>query len=337
MRIHKVLLSLLLITAVGCHHNKPPEEFISQPSPIADTTPQTPPQADAPAVTSTAEDDAIIAEVLANGESRDVSASATNDRAVVFGDNYVGTPAELHECVNDAKKNVINLVKVEKFSPKNIRLFLNEKCTKENYEAWGAWVMAEAKPGDRRFFANSSHGAEDTDSQGRIIDVLVTYSMIQKNVWNATTEVSPEFWATLLRSTSVNFLFINDSCHAGGQMRKTLGIAALKNKRTVRSIDGPAIVQARIDAATERGQGLRSLALTGSVVWACQPSELSEEDSIHGGLGTDAYWKSRKALVASNPKIGDIIREANRILHTEYAASQHAGLTGVNKIVFSKD
>jgi hypothetical protein len=114
-------------------------------------------------------------------------------------------------------------------------------------------------------------------------------------------------------------------------------LAAIKNKRLVRSIDGPPAVQARLNKATQRGTSLRSISLTGTVIWACQPSELSEEDSVHGGLGTDEFWVARKSLIASNPKVGTIIQEANRILHSDYAASQHEGLTGVNKVLFSKD
>lgn len=338
MRITNALLSIFLtVSLFGCHHSQQPQPLVSDnPAPTTSVESQTPTIPATTPSTST-DDDAIIATVLAHGDSKDLAASPTNDRAVVFGDNFPGTPAELHECVGDAKKNVLNLVKIDKFDPKNIRLILNEKCTKANYESWATWVMADAKPGDRRFFANSSHGAEDTDTQGNIVDVLVTFDMIQKNVWDSTTEVSPEFWANLLRSTTTDFLFLNDSCHAGGQMRKVFGITGFKRNRLVRSIDGPPAVQDRLNAAAQRGVSLRSLTLSGSVVWACQPSELSEEDSDHGGLGTDAFWKARKNLLATNPKIGDVIREANRILHSELAATQHEGLTGANKPLYSKD
>ncbi len=345
MRIPYFLMPIVFcFSMIGCNHNNQPQsdQVSSDPVYVPTTPSQDVPVAapvqsdDSPAIL-TADDNAIIDSVLANGESRDVAPSVTNDRAVVFGDNYPGTPAELHGCVNDAKKNVLNLVKIDHFNPRNIRLILNEKCTKKNYEAWTIWVLANAVAGDRRFWGSSSHGAEDTDTAGNLIDVLVTFDMISKGVWDETTEVSPDFWAKTLRATTVDFLFINDSCHAGGQMRQAIGLAALKNKRLVRSIDGPPAVQARINAATQRGTSLRALTLTGTVVWACQPSELSEEDSIHGGLGTDAWWKARKNLLNTSPKAGDIVREANRILHSEYAASQHEGLTGQNKVLYSKE
>ncbi len=339
MKIVRFLAPLLLCICSACHHHNDQQPTTTDP--VGTTPVYTQPEQPTTQIpvsepaTTNAEDEAIIDAVLVNEDTRD---TGSGDRAVVFGNNYSGTQAQLHECVGDAKKNVLNLVRVEKFDPKNIRLFLDiDKCTKANYEKWVTWVVADTKPGDRRFFASSSHGAEDTNEQGQIVDVLVTSDMILKNEWSSATEVSPEFWAKVLRSTTVNFLFLNDSCHAGGQMRHEVGLAALKNKRLVRSLDGPPAVQARLNAATQRGPSLRALALTGTVVWACQPSELSEEDSVHGGLGTDAYWKARKSMIATNPKVGDIIREANRILHTEYAASQHEGLTGQNKPVFSKD
>ncbi len=341
MRIPYFLMPIVFcFSMIGCNHNNQPQNEQVGSTPVytapSQDAPVAAPVEDAP-TELTADDNAIIDSVLANGESRDVASAATNDRAVVFGNNYPGTPAELHGCVNDAKKNVLNLVKIDHFNPKNIRLILNEKCTKKAYEDWTTWVLINAVLGDRRFWASSSHGAEDTDADGRIVDVLVTIDMIKLNNWSPETEVGPDFWAKVLRSTTVDFLFINDSCHSGGQMRQAIGLAALKNKRLVRSIDGPPAVQARINAATQRGTSLRALTLTGTVIWACQPSELSEEDSIHGGLGTDAWWKARKNLLNTNPKAGDIVREANRILHTEYAASQHEGLTGVNKVLYSKE
>lgn len=322
---------LLLSLCSACrHHQQKPSPTGAVSSQPVDTAP-----APTPPASASPEDEAIIQAVLANGDEQERSVSG--ERAAVFGDNYPGTDAALHECANDARKNVLNLVKLEHFDTKNIHLVLNEKCTKSNYEKWATWVLTDIKIGDRRFFANSSHGAEDTDVDGKVIDVLVTADMIYKNEWSSATEVSPEFWSKLLRSTTGEFVFLNDSCHAGGQMRKIAGLAAIKNKRLVRSIDGPPAVQARLDKATERGASWRTAAITGSAIWACQSSELSEEDSIHGGLGTDAFWAARKKLIASNPKIGTVIQEANRILHSEYAASQHEGLTGSNKPMWSKD
>lgn len=326
---------LLSLSFFGCCHH-------SQPTPQSDTAPILQPSTEVPSTpdvatspVTNAEDEAIIQTVLANGD--ELERAISGERAAVFGNNYVGLPAELHGCVSDAKKNVVNLVKVEGFNPKNIRLFTNAQCTKNNYEKLATWVLADIKPGDRRFFATSSHGGETTDENGKIIDVLITWEMVSLGEWTEATQVSPEFWSKLLRSTSGNFVFLNDSCHSGGMMRQAVGSASLKNKRLVRSIDGPPAVQARIDKATERGASWRLAAIAGSVVWACQPSELSEEDSVRGGLGTDAYWTARKKLITTNPKVGDVIREANRILHNELAASQHMGLTGSNKPIFSKD
>ncbi len=339
MRFKVCSMALILsLSFFGCHHyTQPAPQPNNNTDPVyvpPDTGTPSASDATAPAPT-TAEDEAIIQAVLANGD--ELERSVSGERAVCFGNNYDGLSAQLHGCISDAKKNVVNLVKVEGFNPKNIRLLTNEQCSKKNYERWATWVLSDIKPGDRRFFASSSHGGETTDENGKIIDVLITWEMVAQGEWSSATQVSPEFWSKILRSTTGNFVFLNDSCHSGGMMRQAIGLAALKNKRLVRSIDGPPAVQARIDKATERGASWRSAAITGSVIWACQPSELSEEDSVRGGLGTDAYWTARKKLISTNPKVGDVIREANRILHSELAASQHMGLTGANKQVFSKD
>ncbi len=341
MKIARFFAPLIFAVALaGCHNHQPHQQPVDNTPPVfVQPTPDTPVISQPPTIPTEPQasggDDAIINAVLANGESRDI-ASGSAERAVIFGDNYVGTPAELHECVSDAKKNVLNLVRVEHFDPKNIRLFLNEKCTKKNYEDWTKWLFDGADKDNRRcFFGNSSHGAEDTDEQGRIIDVIVTWEMIKLNRWDSDTEVAPSYWATTLRSTSVNYLFLNDSCHAGGAMRTAVSLIAKRNNRMVRSIDGPAPVQARLDKAIGRGPSMRELALTGTVIPACQPSELSEEDSVHGGLGTEAWWKARKSLPLTS-KSGDIVREANRLIHSEFYATQHIGLIGQNKPLFVK-
>lgn len=282
------------------------------------------------------DDEAIINAVLANGDSPDVVAvRGGDDRAVVFGDNFPGTQAELHECVNDARKNVLNLVRFEHFPTSNIRLFLNQRCTKANYEKWAAWAVAGAKAGDRRVaLMNSSHGAEDTDDYGAVTDVIVTWDMVYQNQWDSTTEVSAEFWQNLLRSTTVDFLVINDCCHAGGDMRAALSTAAKKVRKSIRSIDGPAPVQKRIDAAVRHASERSQLAaLTGTIIPACQASELSSESSQYGGAETDAYWTARKSLPLTASS-ADIIRESNRLLRAR-GESQHMGLVGVNKPLFS--
>lgn len=344
MKIFKLsALSFLfgIVLFVGCGHNNPPvidPGVSTTPVEVPTAPPFQPSDPGQPPLTpvDVAGDDAIIAAVLANGEIEDNPRNATggDDRAVIFGNNFPNSNAELHECVRDAKKNIVNLVKFDHFSTKSIRLFTDRQCTKKNYEKWATWVLANAKPGDRRFFGNSSHGAEDTSSDGKIYDIIVTDDMVRLNAWDSSTEVSPEFWSTLLRSTTVNFVFLNDACHAGGAMKSMMSFVAAKNKRTIRSIDGPAPVQARLNTATQRGPTLRALALTGVVLPACQPSELSEEDSVHGGLATDATWAARKNLPVT-AKSSDIVREANRILRNEYGASQHEGLIGVNKPLYS--
>lgn len=285
--------------------------------------------------------DAIIAQVMANDNNTLPAEKGNGDRAVVFGNNYPGTDAELHECVNDAKKNVVNLVKVDHFDPKNIRLFTNQQCTKSNYEMWSKWALVDgvqtALPDPatnttppnwgRRAWFNSSHGAEDTDANGKVIQVLVTDDMVRKGQWDTTTEVTFDFWYALLRTTQHPWMMLNDSCHSGGQTRLVLSLVATKG-RAVRSLDGPAAVQARLNNATTRSTAMADLGkLTGTVFAVCLPNELASEGP-DGGVGTNAYWNARKKLPA-NSKAGDYVKECNRLFHTTNE-SQHFTLVGVN-------
>lgn len=329
------ILALAVVSTVGCNSSQVASDIGSHVGPVSvNIDPST---GTGTVSVTIKEDQDIIDAVLANGDSPDTAQGVKGgeDRAVVFGDNFPGTSAELHECVNDARKNVLNLVRFDHFPTANIRLFLNEKCTKANYERWSTWAVANAKPGDRRIaLMNSSHGAEDTDASGAVTDVIVTWDMVSQNRWDATTEVSAEFWQNLLRSTTVDFLVLNDCCHAGGDMRAAVSIQAAKSHKAVRSIDGPAPVKARIDSAVKHVSERTELAkLTGTVIPACQASELSEEASGFGGAATEAFWRARKTIPATGT-VADIIREANKVLKAN-GFSQHMGLVGVNKVLFS--
>lgn len=356
MKFLRFFTPLVLALALsGCHKENRPNTTVdvTNPSPNPVTTTDTNPITQGVGVTgssglgsgvtgaatasNSAEDEAIINAVIANGESEETDRSVQGDRAVVFGNNYPGTPAELHECVNDARKNVLNLVRFEHFNPKNIRIFLNEKCTKANYEKWTTWVIANADTGpQRRAFFNSSHGAEDTDANGNTVDVIVTHDMIAKNQWDETTEVSAEFWSKTLRTTKCNFFVLNDCCHSGGDMRAAMGALSRSKGKMVRSVEGPAPVKLRIEKSVKSiSQRQQLSALTGTIIPACQASELSEESSNFGGAATECYWRARKVLPAE-AKSGDIVREANRLLR-ENQFSQHMGLIGVNRPLWSQE
>lgn len=262
----------------------------------------------------------IIATVMANGTSE--QATRGGDRAVVFGNNYPGTSAELFQCVADAHRNVINLVRDEKFDPTNIRLFINEQCTKANYEKWSRWALVEGVGGRRAFF-NSSHGAEDV-IDGKLCNVLVTWDMVSTGNWDANTEVAPEFWSKLLRYTKSPWIFLNDSCHSGGQTR--VGPVAGNTGRAVRSIEGPAVVQGRVNAAVSRA--VEWPAITGGTVFAvCRADQLANEGP-EGGVGTIAFWTARQNLGDSTAiRAADIVREANRLLRAS-GEKQNMNLVG---------
>lgn len=249
----------------------------------------------------------LLATVKANGESDKLARGG--DRAVVFGNNYPGTRAALNQCVADAHKNVINLVRIDGFDPAGIRLFLNEQCTKANYEKWSRWALAEGVGGRRAYF-NSSHGGEDTGPDGKIVNVVVTYDMVVKERWDETTEVSFDFWYKLLRSTDAPWMFLNDSCHSGGQTKFSPTAAA--RGRSVRALEGPEVVQKRLEQAVSRNTLPEMGSLRGTVFAVCRADQLANEGP-EGGVGTNAYWAARTNL-GSNLSTPDIVRESNRLL-----------------------
>lgn len=263
----------------------------------------------------------ILAAVIANGQRESVARGG--DRAVVFGNDYPGTSAQLLQCVADAHRNVINLVKLDGFDPAGIRLFTNEACTKTNYEKWSRWALVEGAGGRRAFF-NSSHGAEDV-IDGKIANVLVTWDMVSSGRWDASTEVAPEFWSKLLRSTKCPWVFLNDSCHSGGQTRMNPALPG-RHGRAVRSIEGPAVVRARVDSAVTRAAEWPPI--TGGTVFAvCRADQLANEGP-DGGVGTIAFWTARQNL-GDSPAIraADVVREANKILRAG-GESQNMNLIG---------
>jgi hypothetical protein len=227
------------------------------------------------------------------------------ERAAVFGNNYPGTDAELHQCVNDAVKNIIGLVRVYGFDPHNIVLYVNDECTAASYKASANWLLTDktAPPG-RRFFGNSSHGAQDADNTGILRDVIVTWDMVKTGRWDETTEVPWELWHDSIRQApeGVSFVVLNDCCHAGGIM-KLIGPAPLPTagtpQRLVRSLEGPAEVQKRVAEARKRHT--RALTTTnaqikrGTVFAVCRSDQLASEGET-GGAGTDAFWASARSM-----------------------------------------
>lgn len=306
----------------GVTNNTPP---VGSQAPPSSQQPDTLPD---PANIASENDQAIINEILANGTSEDtLPRAATGDRAVVFGNNYPGTNAELHGCVKDAYKNALNLVKIDHFSTKNIRLFLNQQCTAANYRKWVVWSLTDIQPNDRRFIGNSSHGSEDT-IDGKVVGLICTWDMISTGVWDANTEITYDWWYNTLRMTSGNYFFLNDCCHAGGVARFSL----IDRGRRIRSLPPPANVALRIDQAVEKQPTLqaRSKELTGSLNPACAENELSEENA-DGGFGTEAYWTARRA---GNMAMVNIVKAENAYMR-QIAASQHMQLIGRNAALWS--
>lgn len=228
-------------------------------------------------------EEAIIATIRQNTLLTNVVAS--DHRAVLFGDNFTGTPAELHQCQNDMKKLALRLIKYKGFKTNEIFILFDQQCNRENYLSFGKWALADAKDNDCRFIGNSSHGAEDT-LNGQLIDVIVTWDMVANNDWSPATEVNVDEWHNTLTvgvNTNLNWCLLDDSCHSGGAIKPL-------SKRSVRTISGPSFVVNRVSAAQQK-LTTPTVTLGGSVGLACSDKQLSEEDD-RGGLFIEAFCES---------------------------------------------
>lgn len=244
----------------------------------------------------------------------------SGERAVVFGNNYPGTDAQLYQCVNDAVKNILGLVRVYGFDPHNIVMYVNDECTAANYKASANWLLTDkAAPAGRRFFGNSSHGAQDADSTGKLRDVIVTWDMVKTGKWDETTVVPWDLWHDSIRQApeGVTFVILNDCCHAGGVM-KLIGPAPLPTagtpQRLARALEGPVEVQKRVAEARKRNT--RALTSTnaqikrGTVFAACRSDQLASEGE-NGGAATDAFWASARSMPETKYSILPLIKASN--------------------------
>ncbi len=233
---------------------------------------------------------AIIGEIMKNDWR---NPPQTANRCLCMGDNYPGLSAQLKQCVNDMLKMSVVIVRYKIFTTSEIVYLFNENDTKINIEVLAAWAKENKQKHDRRWMLRSSHGAEDTDKDGKIVQVIVTYDMIAKNDWSTATEVSLDYWRDWSASIPADDdppLIAFDCCHAGGAFGKPL----LRPGHIARSTAGPDYVTKRVNDATKT-RTMRGTLDSFNVCFIpmCEDSQLSEESSDVGGAG---FWSMRVAI-----------------------------------------
>lgn len=88
-------------------------------------------------------------------------------KALFIGINYIGTDSELNGCMNDVA-NIKSFAKRAGYN--NYRTLIettnNHKPTRANILKYMAWLVQDAKPGDRLFLHYSGHGSWEKDTSG---------------------------------------------------------------------------------------------------------------------------------------------------------------------------
>lgn len=340
------LVSIGVLSFFACCHNSTPPIIIDQqqPSPIVigeppptNTDPVQPPpgpvnppvSGDAigalnPEAQLSAADSAIISQVLNGPKSLDNQ----RNRILLAGCNYPGTQSSLTYCVFDVQvRHLLGLVKKFKIDPADIRLVLDREYTKANLVKHIDWIFDGVQPGDKRAIFMSSHGAQDTLSDGSTAGVVCTWDMISQGAWNADTEIQLPYWQAKCRSVppGSNVLLLFDLCYSGSDIR---ALFANPGHKTARSVTGPPVVQARVEKATVRA--LMRDANQYSIQWfpMCLDSELSSEGSRTGGAGSWSWWSSidKNGVDALSTLI---CRDANAYLRSNQD-TQHITVLGRN-------
>jgi len=139
-------------------------------------------------------------------------------KALLVGNNYPGTKAELKGCINDVFIMKDILMRVKGFEEESIKILIDtdssyEQPTGENIRRELAKMCKEAEPGDYIFMHFSGHGTqvpgmEEDDFKNEAIcptDMNLIVDDDLRDIANACKE-------------GVNFTLLTDCCHSGGML-----------------------------------------------------------------------------------------------------------------------
>lgn len=260
------------------------------------------------------------------------SAFTTRNRVLLIGDNYPGTQAELHKCVSDVTERDVSIAHKLGFADGEMRFLLNDKATAAGIKAAVADWAGDYKVGDNRAIFLSSHGAEDTDESGAVVDLIVTFDMVATNQWNASTEVTLDWWHATLAALppGTNPLIFFDCCHAGGAVKRLNSTI-----KTMRSLDGPGYVLNRVDVAPKRSGARVALGqLPITFIAACGPGQLSEETSDKGGVASWAFENAIDLIGPAKRGADYVVKMRELCIRNGFEQRPQAGGTGTALVLF---
>lgn len=139
------------------------------------------------------------------------------DKAVLIGINsYPDAP--LAGCVNDVKDMAEFLVSCCSFKPGAIRLLVDRRATTKGILTRLAWLVRDAKPGDRLLFHYSGHGAQvATRNPQDEIDGKDEVACPVDFDWDDIHLIRDKTFHDIFSKVpaGVKFVWVADACHSG--------------------------------------------------------------------------------------------------------------------------
>lgn len=264
-----------------------------------------------------------------------------SDRALLVGINrYPDAP--LAGCVNDVVDMAEFLVKSCAFKQDAVRLLTDQRATTDAIKGRLAWLVRDARPGDRLFFQFSGHGVQmparnDLGEVDKLDEAVcpVTFD------WTDQHALRDDFFSLAFKKlpAGVQFIWVSDSCHSGNLTR---GMARPSLART-RSL-GPRTMPIPADIAwraqTAQAKGLKTKRFVhvddqfpGVLISGCRQDETSADAQFRGRPNGALTYLLLRALQADRTRaIVGAVEQARRDL-ARLGYKQHPQVEGSRAIM----
>jgi metacaspase-1 len=175
------------------------------------------------------------------------------NKALLVGiNNYPGSP--LAGCVNDVVDMANFLVEQCAFKPREVRIIADQRATTSAIRKRLAWLVGDAKPGDRLFFHYSGHGAQiaardDRGEVDRLDEIICPVDFDWSEEHLIRDDEFKKIFSKVPRG--VDCTWVSDSCHSGDLTRAVSPPANVPARRP-KQLSPPVDIQWRTRAAQEQ-------------------------------------------------------------------------------------
>lgn len=247
-----------------------------------------------------------------------------DDRALLVGINdYPGAP--LQGCVNDVLDTQQYLITEQKFPADRIVVLADSKATRSAIWEKLKWLVADAKPGDRRCFHFSGHGTEfagrELDKQPDGLNQVICPVDFD---WTLNRMILDVEFRDLFKTmpSGVLFNWASDSCHSG-DLTRDLGRPEAK-PRCYPNV--PEDVKSQLKKAKElhlKGKGFVGGLLDVGYVSGCKYDQTSA-DAYEGGkhCGAMTYFYLKVLREKKDAPLNDVVKEMNIQLANRFYTQQ---------------